>query len=58
VLGFGDVSGNPGEADMLARDTGNGQIDVFDIQNNQIVAAGPLTNISHQTQVFGIGAIS
>jgi len=43
---------------MLMRDTGNGAVDVFDIQDNRIVAAGPVGNISLELRVFGIGAVN
>jgi hypothetical protein len=42
---------------MLMRNIGNGQIDVFDIQHNQIVAAGPMANIGNEWQILGTAAV-
>jgi predicted RecA/RadA family phage recombinase len=57
VVGFGDISGNANETDMLMRDTQNGALQYFDIRNNQVHAAGPMGAIGTDWQSFGIGAV-
>ena len=56
VLGFADVSGVPGESDMIMRDVNTGAIDYFDIQHNQIVAAGALGGIGTDWHNLGVGS--
>jgi hypothetical protein len=43
---------------MLMRDTANGAIDYFDIQHNQLVAAGAMGNIGTEWEVLGFGDFS
>jgi hypothetical protein len=42
VAGFGDFSGNPGEADVLMRDSITGQFEIYDINNNAITSSAAI----------------
>jgi hypothetical protein len=58
VLGTGDFSSVSGEADMILRDSTTGNLDYFDIQHNQFVAAGAMGSIGTNWQVLGTGDFS
>jgi len=56
VLGFADVSGAPGESDMILRDSNTGNFNYFDIQHNQIVGAGSLGSVGTDWHNQGVGS--
>jgi hypothetical protein len=56
VVGFGDVSGLPGEADMIMRDSNTGNFDYFDIQHNQFSTAGALGSVGTDWHTLGVGS--
>jgi hypothetical protein len=56
ALGVGDFSGNPGESDLIMRDTQNGAIDVFDIQHNQFVGVHSMSTVGVEWQNLGVGS--
>ena len=56
VVGFGDVSGLPGEADMIMRDSNTGNFNYFDIQHNQVVGGGLLGSIGAEWHNVGVGS--
>jgi hypothetical protein len=39
VAGFGDISGNANETDMLMRNSSTGAFEVYDISHNQLISA-------------------
>jgi hypothetical protein len=51
---FGPFSG-PGETDMMLRDANTGDLEAYDIFDNEIVDIAPLGNIGLQWQFSGIG---
>jgi hypothetical protein len=55
-VGFADVSGVPGESDMIMRDSNTGNIDYFDIQHNQIVSVGSLGSVGTEWHTIGVGS--
>jgi uncharacterized repeat protein (TIGR01451 family) len=56
--GFGSFSGNPGEYDMLLRDTNSGGLQVYDIANNQITNSAFIGAVGLDWQISGFGAFS
>jgi hypothetical protein len=64
VAGFGDFSGNPGESDMLMRNSNSGAFDYYDINHNMITAAGslaityPMGSVASQWTVAGFSDFS
>ena len=58
VAGFGDFSGNPGETDMLMRNSNTGKFEVYDISNNTITNAAPMGQVGLEWQVAGFGDFS
>jgi len=65
VAGFGDFSGNPGETDMLMRNTNSGvfssntgAFEVYDISNNAITSAVAMGDVGLEWQVAGFGDFS
>ena len=42
-------------ADMIMRDAGNGDFEIYDLGNNDILAAAPLGQVGTEWQVAGIG---
>jgi hypothetical protein len=57
VVGFGNFSGNPGETDMILRNTGTGAFELYDIANNTITAAFSLGAVGLNWQFAGIAPI-
>jgi hypothetical protein len=57
ISGFGDFSGNPGETDMITRNSGTGQLWVYDISNNQVTFSTSLGIFASNT-VAGFGDFS
>ena len=57
-MGIGAFAGNPNEADIIMRDGNTGNLEFFDIQSNQIVAAGSMGNIGTGWQALGVGDFS
>src|SRR5712672_2777210 len=58
VQGFGNFSGNPGESDMILRNTsitGLGAFEVYDIRNNQITGANFMGRVGLTWSVQGFG---
>jgi probable HAF family extracellular repeat protein len=58
VQGFGNFSGNPGESDMILRNTsitGLGGFEVYDIRNNQITGANFMGRVGLTWSVQGFG---
>jgi hypothetical protein len=53
--GFGNFSGNPGEYDMLLRDTNTGGLQVYDIANNQIINSSFIGTVGLDWQISGFG---
>ena len=58
VSGFGDFSTNPGETDMLMRDSTSGAFEVYDISGNSITFAGPMGSVGLEWTVAGFGDFS
>ena len=55
--GFGHFSGNPGETDMLMRNTNTGDLELYDIANNQITGAFALGAIGLDWRFAGIAPV-
>lgn len=53
-----DFSGNANETDMLMRNTGTGQFELYDISNNAITAAFSLGAVGLEWQVAGVGPLN
>jgi hypothetical protein len=58
VSGFGDFSSNPGETDMLMRDSNNGVFVVYDIKDNAITKATDMGQVGSEWTVAGFGDFS
>src|SRR6202521_2393439 len=58
VAGFGDFSGNPGETDMLMRDSSTGAFEVYDISHNAITSAASMGAVGLEWTVAGFGEFS
>ncbi len=58
VAGYGDFSGNPGEADMLMRNSKTGALEYYDLSNNRITAAGGMGQVGLEWSVAGFGDFS
>jgi hypothetical protein len=56
VAGFGDFSGNPGESDMLMRNSNTGAFEVYDISHNAITSAASMGDVGFEWTVAGIAA--
>ena len=54
-FGVGDFSGNANETDMIMRNTSTGVFEFYDIQHNQIVAAGSLGGVGTEWHNLGVG---
>jgi hypothetical protein len=54
VAGFADISGNPGESDMLMRNKNTGALEVYDIANNAITFAASIGSVGLDWQVGGV----
>ena len=54
VAGFADISGNPGESDMLMRNKNTGAFEVYDISSNMITSATSLGAVGLDFQVGGV----
>ena len=58
IIGVGDFSSNPGETDLMMRDTNTGAFEVYDISNNQITSAFSLATVGLNWQVAGFGQMN
>jgi hypothetical protein len=58
VAGFGDFSSNPGETDMLLRNSSTGAFEVYDISGNSFTFAGPMGAVGSAWTVAGFGDFS
>ena len=58
VVGYGDFSGNAGEADMLMRNSKTGAFEYYDLSDNRITAAGPMGQVGPEWSVAGFGDFS
>ncbi|MBV8861094.1 MAG: hypothetical protein JO259_04430 [Mycobacterium sp.] len=58
VAGFGDFSGNPGESDMLMRNSSTGAFEVYDISHNAITSSAAMGAIGLEWTVAGFGDFS
>jgi len=45
IIGVGDFSSNPGESDVIMRNTKTGGLEVYDIANNQLTGAAFLGTV-------------
>ena len=57
-MGVGDFSSNPGETDLMMRNTNTGSFEVYDISNNQITSAFSLGTVGLNWQVAGFGPMN
>src|SRR5262249_42345186 len=55
--GFGNFSNNPGETDMIMRNTTTGGLELYDIANNQITGAFFLGTVGLEWQFGGIAPV-
>ena len=61
MQGFGNFSGDPGESDMILRNTNGGAgsnvgaLEVYDIRNNQITGANLMGRVGFTWSVQGFG---
>src|SRR5262249_55195671 len=51
--GIGNFSGTPGASDMILRDTGTGDFDVYNIRNNQITGSAAIGKVGLEWQFSG-----
>jgi hypothetical protein len=58
VAGYGDFSGNSGEADMLMRNSKTGAFEYYDLSNNRITTAGGMGQVGLEWSVAGFGDFS
>jgi len=56
--GIGNFSGTPGASDMILRDTGTGDFDVYNIRNNQITGSAAIGKVGLEWQFSGVGNFS
>ena len=54
----GDFSSNPGETDLMMRNTNTGAFEVYDVSNNQITTAFSLGTVGLNWQDAGFGPIN
>jgi len=54
VAGLADISGNPGESDMLMRNSKTGALEVYDIANSAITFAASIGSVGLDWQVGGV----
>jgi hypothetical protein len=57
IIGAGNFSSNPGESDVIMRNTTTGGLEVYDIANNQITGAGFLGTVGLDWQFAGIAPV-
>jgi hypothetical protein len=55
--GVGNFSGNPGETDLLLRNSKTGGLEVYDIANNQLTGAAFIGTVGLDWQFAGIAPI-
>jgi hypothetical protein len=55
--GVGNFSGNPGETDLLLRNSKTGGLEVYDIANNQLAGAAFIGTVGLDWQFAGIAPI-
>jgi hypothetical protein len=55
IVGAGGFSSNPGEADLIMRNTSTGAFQGYDISNNQITSSFSLGTVGLEWQVAGFG---
>jgi hypothetical protein len=55
VAGFGDFSSNPGESDILMRNSNTGAFEVYDICHNAITSAVSMGAVGLEWTVAGFG---
>jgi hypothetical protein len=53
IAGFGDLSGNANETDMLMRNSNTGAFELFDISNNQITLAAVVGQVGLEWSIAG-----
>jgi hypothetical protein len=58
VAGFGDVSSDPGESDMLMRNSNTGAFEVYDISHNAITSVAAMGQVGLEWTVAGFGDFS
>ena len=51
IAGFGDLSGNANETDMLMRNSNTGAFELFDISHNQITLASGMGQVGLEWSV-------
>jgi hypothetical protein len=55
IVGAGGFSSNPGETDLIMRNTSTGAFELYDISNNQITSSFSLGAVGLEWQVAGLG---